>query len=86
MQLAGMSAANSFDTSVGITGIMVIGNMCGWYFVEKFGRRNTALYGTCMLCVTLFIIGILASIKTTNAIWGQVAFMAIWGFSKFQVS
>ncbi|KAH7094994.1 general substrate transporter [Paraphoma chrysanthemicola] len=80
MQLGGMSAATSFDMTVGMSGLMVVGNMCGWVFVEKFGRRATALYGTAVLTVALFVIGILACIKTNSAIWGQVAFMAVWSF------
>jgi len=83
MQLGGMSAAKSFDTTVGLCGLMVVGNMCGWYFVEGLGRRNTALWGTVILCVSLFVIGILACIPTSGAIWGQVVFMAIWSFGTF---
>lgn len=82
MQLGGMSAPDSFDTSVGMCGLMLVGNMTGWFWVEKFGRRATALWGTIILCVTLFLIGILAVIKTNGAIWGQVAFMALWGFGE----
>lgn len=82
MQLGGMSVAKSFDTTVGLSGLMVVGNMCGWFFVEQFGRRGTALYGTAILCVTLFVIGILACVNTKGAIWGQVVFMAIWSFCK----
>jgi hypothetical protein len=83
MQLGGMSAATSFDMTVGMSGLMVVGNMCGWVFVEKFGRRATALYGTAVLTLALFVIGILACIKTNGAIWGQVAFMAVWSFGVF---
>ncbi|KAF2033341.1 MFS general substrate transporter [Setomelanomma holmii] len=80
MQLGGMSASTSFDMTVGMSSLIVVGNMCGWVFVEKFGRRATALYGTAVLTIALFIIGILACIKTTNASWGQIAFMAVWSF------
>ncbi|KAF2009537.1 general substrate transporter [Aaosphaeria arxii CBS 175.79] len=80
MQLGGMSAARSFDATVGMSGLMVVGNMAGWFFVEKFGRRGTALYGSAMLAATLFVIGILAVVKTPGAIWGQVALMAVWSF------
>lgn len=80
MQLGGMSAENSFSATVGLSGLMVIGNMCGWIFVEKFGRRSTALWGTVILSVTLFLIGIMASVDVSGAIWGQVAFMAVWSF------
>jgi hypothetical protein len=80
MQLGGMSAAKSFDTTVGLSGLMVVGNLSGWFFVEKFGRRGTALYGTLVLCVTLLLIGIMACINVNGAIWGQVVFMAVWSF------
>ncbi|KAK7181107.1 maltose permease [Paraphaeosphaeria sporulosa] len=80
MQLGGMSAARSFDTTVGLSGLMVVGNMFGWLFIEWFGRRGTALYGTAILAVTLILIGVLAVVKTSGAIWGQVAFMAVWSF------
>jgi hypothetical protein len=82
MQLGGMSPARSFDTTVGLSGLMVVGNMFGWLFIEWFGRRGTALYGTAILAVTLMLIGVLAVIKTPGAIWGQVAFMAVWSFGK----
>ena len=85
MQLGGLSPARSFDATVGMSGLMVVGNMCGWFFVEKFGRRNTALYGVGVLCVALFVIGILACIETSGAIWGQVVFMGIWSFGEYKI-
>ncbi|KAF2000124.1 general substrate transporter [Amniculicola lignicola CBS 123094] len=80
MQLGGLNPAKSLDVTVGISCLMLVGNMCGWVLVEKVGRRNTALYGTGTLTVTLFLIGILACIKASGAIWGQVVFMAVWSF------
>ena len=84
MQLGGLSTAKAFDASVGMSGVMVVGNLCGTFLVERFGRRGTALWGTVTLCVTLFIIGILACIKSSGAIWGQVGFMGIWSFGQYQ--
>lgn len=78
MELGGLSAAKSFDATVGLSGMMVVGTICGWFLVEKWGRRATALYGTAALCITLLLIGILGCITSTNAIWGQVAFMGVW--------
>lgn len=75
-----MSASKSFDTTVGLCGVMVVGNMCGWFFVDWFGRRATALYGCIALTITLFLIGILSVINAPGAIWGQVVFMAVWSF------
>jgi hypothetical protein len=45
LQLSGMQGAAVFDTTVGIAGLMAVGNMCSWISVEKLGRRNTILYG-----------------------------------------
>jgi hypothetical protein len=79
MVLGGIPSAKTFDISVGITVIMVVGNMCGWFYVEYFGRRNTALYGTLLLALSLLLISIISCIKTSNAMFAQVTFMAIWG-------
>ena len=82
MQLGGLSTSQAFDASVGMSGVMVVGNLCGWWLVERFGRRSTALWGTISLCITLFLIGILASVNAAGAIWGQVVFMGVWSFGK----
>ncbi|KAJ0304619.1 hypothetical protein Brms1b_011207 [Colletotrichum noveboracense] len=79
-QLAGMAPAASFDTTVGLAGLMAIGNIVGWFFVDYFGRRGTALYGSIILTITLFLIGASSLVKTQGAVWAQVVFMAIWSF------
>jgi hypothetical protein len=43
--LGGLTTSTAFDASVGLSGLMLIGNMFGWVFVERFGRRGTALWG-----------------------------------------
>lgn len=83
MQLAGLPATRAADTSVGLSGLMVLGNMAGWVTVEKFGRRGTALYGSVILTLCLFVIGIVASINVPGAIWAQIAFMGIWSFGEW---
>lgn len=45
--LGGMKYQTSFDISVGIAGMMAIGNMIGWVLIEKLGRRGTIFYGIC---------------------------------------
>ncbi|KAL3440847.1 general substrate transporter [Aspergillus insuetus] len=80
MQIACMSAAKSFDITVGICGLMVVGNACGGFFIEKVGRRGTALYGTAALLVTLLLIGILAVVESQGALFAQVVLMGVWAF------
>jgi hypothetical protein len=79
-QLAGLSAATSFNGTVGIAGAMVAGNMFGWWAVDFLGRRKTMLYGGISLDVALFLIGGLAQSTADGVVWAQIAFMAIWAF------
>jgi len=81
LQLGGLSAAAAFNTTMGLSFLMLVGNMFGWVFVERYGRRSTALYGSITLAASLFMIGIMASIPSPSAIWAQVAFMAVWSFT-----
>ncbi|CAG8958573.1 hypothetical protein HYFRA_00009890 [Hymenoscyphus fraxineus] len=81
LQLGGLSEAHSFDATVALSFLMLLGNMAGWIFVEKFGRRDTALYGCITLASSLFLIGISAMIPSKKAIWAQVSFMAVWSFT-----
>ncbi|CAK7206834.1 hypothetical protein SEUCBS139899_009640 [Sporothrix eucalyptigena] len=80
MELGGLPATKAFDTSVGITGMMVVGNMFGWVSVEWLGRRGSALYGVMYLAVCLLLIGVFSCVNTSWAIWTQVVFMALWAF------
>lgn len=52
LTLGGLSTSAAFDASVLLSGVMLIGNMFGWVFVERFGRRGTGLWGECHHCKT----------------------------------
>ena len=45
LELGGLSDNSAFNITMGLSFIMLFGNMVGWYFVERYGRRSTALYG-----------------------------------------
>lgn len=75
-----MTPAKSFDTTVGLSGLMVVGNMAGWFCVDLLGRRGSAVYGCATLTATLCLIGILSVINAPGSIWAQVVFMAVWSF------
>ena len=81
-QLVGMDPVTTFDTTVGLCGLMVVGNVAGWFFVDYFGRRTTMFWGAATLTCTLLLIGVLSLIKTQGALWSQVVFMAVWSFGK----
>lgn len=82
LQLAGMTAAKSFDMTVIISGIMVVGNLCSWFLVEYLGRRGTMLYGAVTLFITLLVIAVLAvATNSQAALTAQIVMMGIWGFA-----
>lgn len=78
LQLGGLTVTQSFNATVGLSFLSLLGNMTGWYFVEALGRRRTALYGSISLTFSLFMIGITSIIP--RGIWAQVVFMGAWSF------
>ncbi|EED23202.1 sugar transporter, putative [Talaromyces stipitatus ATCC 10500] len=80
LELAGMPSGLSANVSTGMLGLAVVGNMFGWFLIEKIGRRGTSLWGTGLLSVVLFMIGIMSVINKKGSLWAQVAFMALWNF------
>lgn len=77
-----MDAATTFDTTVGLCGLMVVGNMAGWFLVDYLGRRTAMFWGSAILTCTLLLIGVLSLVDSQGALWSQVVFMAIWSFGK----
>ncbi|KAF2096160.1 general substrate transporter [Rhizodiscina lignyota] len=75
-----VGTSTALDASVALSGLMLIGNMFGWIFIERFGRRGTGLWGAIVLTGALLMIGVTSTITTPGAIWAQVAFMAVWAF------
>jgi len=49
LQLGGLGVAASFNVTMGLSFVMLFGNMVGWIFVERYGRRSTALNGKPLL-------------------------------------
>jgi hypothetical protein len=45
MQLSGMQGASVFDATVGVAGVMAIGNIASWPLLEYAGRRPTIFWG-----------------------------------------
>lgn len=79
LELGGLSDTSAFNVTMGLSFVMLIGNMFGWVFVERYGRRGTALYGCITLAISLIVIGITGCFK--QGIWAQVVFMAVWSFT-----
>ncbi|KAF4622767.1 hypothetical protein G7Y89_g14257 [Cudoniella acicularis] len=76
--LGGMTESRAFDTTVLLSFLMLIGNTFSWLFIESFGRRSTALWGSVILFITLIFIGTTSLFP--NLITAQVIFMGVWSF------
>ncbi|KAL0932293.1 maltose permease [Colletotrichum truncatum] len=61
--------------------IQLLGNICSWFLVDRYGRRPLIVWGSIVMTGLLLLIGGLSVIqgnqKTLSAV---VAFMALWGF------
>ncbi|PBP20615.1 general substrate transporter [Diplocarpon rosae] len=84
-QLAGISASHSFSLSVGVSVLGLLGVMCSWVLLNSMGRRSTALGGTSILAILLFLIGILDVVAVARAgrlgpVYGQVACVILFAF------
>ncbi|KAI5195640.1 hypothetical protein E4T38_08958 [Aureobasidium subglaciale] len=75
--LAGKTPDQANTLSLVIIGMNMVGNMCCWPLIEKFGRRSVILYGSVTLSTLLFLIGILGNVANSNAVQAQVVFMAL---------
>ncbi|KAH8777215.1 major facilitator superfamily domain-containing protein [Hyaloscypha finlandica] len=65
---AGISTNKSFQLNLINSCLSLVANACSWFLTAWFGRRTIYLWGTATNVVLLFILGICASVPTSNAI------------------
>ncbi|TLD30987.1 hypothetical protein PspLS_01694 [Pyricularia sp. CBS 133598] len=73
----------SFDLGVGVTACGVLGNICSWFVVERFGRRLIFVGGMAALTGLLFLIGIMDVVPTAAAGWVMASSTVIYAFVYF---
>lgn len=57
---AGLAPAAAFDMSIGQFCLGGVGTVLSWFAMTYFGRRTLYLFGSCMLTLIMFIVGLLA--------------------------
>lgn len=78
---AGMNAGDAYKLNLGGTAIAFVGTVLSWWLISYLGRRTLYISGQGILCITLFIIGILnAASKNKSSLWAQSAFCIFWLF------
>ncbi|KAL4999843.1 general substrate transporter [Aspergillus recurvatus] len=79
---AGMGADDSYKLALGGTAIAFIGTVLSWFLMKGFGRRSMYLGGMAMMCVYLFVIGILDLVSDMAGVkWAQSSLCIIWLFT-----
>ncbi|KAI6365780.1 hypothetical protein MCOR25_005269 [Pyricularia grisea] len=73
----------SFDLGVGVTACGVLGNICSWFVVERFGRRLIFVGGMAALTGLLFLIGIMDVVPTAAAGWVMASSTVVYAFVYF---
>jgi SP family general alpha glucoside:H+ symporter-like MFS transporter len=81
LQAAGMSTAFSFDFTIIVNALAIVGVFTSWVLLRYIGRRKIYVYGILSIVVPNFIIGILGVVKKTkNTSLGLGVLMTIINF------
>jgi MFS transporter, SP family, general alpha glucoside:H+ symporter len=76
---AGMSTSHAYQLNLGDTAIAFLGTICSWWLITHFGRRTLYVTGQGILCIALFIIGIInCASSSEGAVWAQAGFCIFW--------
>jgi len=79
---AGLPTAASFDMSIGQFALGAIGTVGSWFLMGFAGRRTIYLYGSCVLCLIMFVIGCLATRQNDRSFeWAIGSMLLIFTFT-----
>ncbi|KAI1084674.1 sugar transporter-like protein [Whalleya microplaca] len=77
---AGMDTANAFNLSLGAKGMAFIGTILSWWLISYWGRRPLYVGGMGILCLILFLIGILDVSAGDRGLWPSGGLCILWLF------
>lgn len=70
---------NYFDSGLGGTAFAFVGTICAWFVTAKVGRRKIYIFGECMSCLLLVVIGSIAAGANEGAgLWAQAGIALVW--------
>ncbi|KZO95967.1 putative maltose permease [Calocera viscosa TUFC12733] len=77
---AGLSTAFSYDFSIIMYAVGMVGTISSWFMMGWFGRRTLYLAGLGAMCILMFIIGFLALSDATAAKWALASLVIVYTF------
>jgi SP family general alpha glucoside:H+ symporter-like MFS transporter len=75
---AGLSVQYSFDMSMSLYTVAMIGVIVSWFLMARFGRRTLYLAGLIMMFFLLLIIGFVALSKSKDAAWAIGSLLLVY--------
>ncbi|KAI9642695.1 hypothetical protein NHQ30_008426 [Ciborinia camelliae] len=82
LEQAGLPTSTSYDFALGQYGINMAGVFGAWFLMSMgIGRRTLYLYGLCVLCAMLFILGFLGLVPASHKTEASMAtgcIMLVW--------
>lgn len=80
-QQAGLPNARSFDLTLGMYGLAIIGQMLSWYSMRHCGRRTLYICGCCLCFIALAVTGVIGTRPLTPSIsWTLGSMLVIFTF------
>jgi MFS transporter, SP family, general alpha glucoside:H+ symporter len=79
---AGLPTIDAFNLSMAQYALGAVGTVGSWFMMSYVGRRNIYLYGSTVLCILLFIIGMvgIAPPSNSSASWAIGSMLLIFTF------
>jgi SP family general alpha glucoside:H+ symporter-like MFS transporter len=79
-QRAGLDASQSFNMSLGQYSMGIIGTLCSWLLMTRYGRRSLYLRGLFGLLIILFSVGFASLSNTPETSWAIGSLLLVFTF------
>ncbi|RAK97553.1 MFS alpha-glucoside transporter [Aspergillus ibericus CBS 121593] len=78
-EIAGLNTSNAFSMNVGLTCMGLVGTLASYVLISYAGRRTIYLWGSIVMTLLLFLIGVLAAVPqhASGPVWAMSALMVV---------
>ncbi|RMY41722.1 hypothetical protein D0865_12212 [Hortaea werneckii] len=77
---AGLDTSHAFSMSLGLYALGLVGTICSWFLMSRFGRRTLYLWGQILMGLVLFLIAFISLSDSGGAQWAVAAMMLVYTF------
>ena len=77
---AGLDTSHAFSMSLGLYALGLVGTICSWFLMSRFGRRTLYLWGQILMGLVLFLIAFISLSDSGGAQWAIAAMMLVYTF------